>query len=219
MKITIPKHIKTALKIILSLGILGFVIYKIDIKQLAEIFSKVNPAYLIAALAFFALSKLISAFRLNNYLGKVDIDISDKYNIRLYLLGMFYNLFLPGGIGGDGYKIYLLNKRFDVKAKRIFWAILIDRVIGLLALFCLAVGLSLFIPIPIIYKYFVWLLIPISVIVFYFVIKRFFGHFLTILFKTLGQSLLVQLSQVVSAIFILASIHTFDHTLEYILYS
>jgi len=23
---------------------------------------------------------------------------------------MFYNLFLPGGIGGDGYKIYLLNK-------------------------------------------------------------------------------------------------------------
>ncbi|NQU86983.1 MAG: flippase-like domain-containing protein [Mariniphaga sp.] len=57
---------------------------------------------------------------------------------------------------------------------------------------------------------------PLSVIVYYFVIKRFFGHFITILFKTLGQSLLVQLSQVVSAIFILASIQTFDQTLEYI---
>jgi uncharacterized membrane protein YbhN (UPF0104 family) len=129
---------------------------------------------------------------------------------------MFYNLFLPGGIGGDGYKIYLLNKRFDVKAKQIFWAILLDRVMGLLALFCLASGLAMFIPIPEIYKNFVWLLIPLSIATFYIFVRLWFNYFLPVFFKTLGQSFLVQLSQVVAAIFILMSIQTYDQTTEYI---
>jgi uncharacterized membrane protein YbhN (UPF0104 family) len=216
LKIHIPKYIKTAIKIILSLGILGFVLYKIDLRQLADVFARVNVFYLLVALVFFVLSKLISAFRLNRFLKKVDIIISDKFNIKLYLLGMFYNLFLPGGIGGDGYKIYLLNKRSNVKAKQIFWAILLDRVMGLLALFCLASGLAMFIPIPVIYKNFVWLLVPLSITAFYLFIKFWFSYFRPIFFTTLGQSFLVQLSQVASAIFILMSIQTFDHTSGYI---
>ncbi len=129
---------------------------------------------------------------------------------------MFYNLFLPGGIGGDGYKIYLLNKRFKVKAKRIFWAILLDRVMGLLALFCLAAGLALFIPIPTVYNNFVWLLIPLAVLAFFLLIRFWFSYFQPIFFKTLGQSFLVQLSQVIAAIFILMSIQTYDQTTQYI---
>jgi hypothetical protein len=168
------------------------------------------------ALIFFVLSKLISAFRLNQFIKKIGIDISDKFNIKLYLLGMFYNLFLPGGIGGDGYKIYLLNKRFDVKAKQIFWAILLDRVMGLLALFCLAAGLAMFIPIPEVYKNFVWILIPLGIAAFYFFISLWFSYFKSIFVKTLGQSFLVQLSQVASAIFILMSIQVFDDTSSYV---
>ena len=216
MKIHISKHIKTALKIILSLGILGFVFYKIDLGQLADVLARVNVFYLFIALLLFTLSKLISAFRLNKFLRSININISNKFNIKLYLLGMFYNLFLPGGIGGDGYKIYLLNKRFNVKAKQIFWAILLDRVMGLLALFCLAAGLAMFIPIPSMYKNFVWLLIPLSITSFFLFIKFWFSYFKPIFIKTLGQSFLVQLSQVASAIFILMSIQVFDNTSSYI---
>jgi len=216
LKFHIPKYVKTIIKIILSVGILGFVLYKIDLQQLAEVFRRVNIWYLLLALLFFTLSKLISAFRLNSFLKKIGIDISDKFNIKLYLLGMFYNLFLPGGIGGDGYKIYLLNKRFNVKAKQIFWAILLDRVTGLLALFCLAAGLAMFIPTPAIYKNFVWILIPLSIAAFYIFINLWFSYFKTIFIKTLGQSFLVQLFQVASAIFILMSIQVFDNTSSYI---
>ena len=216
MKFHIPKYVKTIIKVILSVGILGFVLYKIDLQQLAEVFRRVNIWYLLLALLFFTLSKLISAFRLNSFLKKIGIDISNKFNIKLYLLGMFYNLFLPGGIGGDGYKIYLLNKRFNVKAKQIFWAILLDRVTGLLALFCLAAGLAMFIPIPEVYKNFVWILIPVSIAAFYIFINFWFSYLKTIFVKTLGQSFLVQLSQVASAIFILMSIQVFDNTSSYI---
>jgi len=213
---SIPKYVKTIIKVVLSVGILGFVLFKIDLQQLAEVFKRVNIWYLLVALLFFALSKLISAFRLNSFLKRINIDISDKFNIKLYLLGMFYNLFLPGGIGGDGYKIYLLNKRFDVKAKRIFWAILLDRVMGLLALFCLAAGLAMFIPIPEGYKNFIWILIPLSIAAFYIFIRLWFLYFKTIFIKTLGLSFLVQLSQVASAIFILMSIQVVDDTSSYI---
>mgnify|MGYP006291941119 CR=1 FL=1 len=216
MKIKVHRHVKTAIKIALSLGILGFVLYKIDTKELLQVFGRVDWLYLIPALFFFALSKFIAAFRLNRFLCASGVKISNRFNLRLYMLGMFYNLFLPGGIGGDGYKIWLLNRRFAVKAKNIFWAILLDRVMGLLALFCLAAGLSAFIPIPAFYRNYTWLLIPLAVAAFYFFVRILFSKYLKIFFQTLGQSFLVQLSQVVSALFILMSIGVFGEMYQYI---
>lgn len=64
----------------------------------------------------FNISKIISSIRLNRYFKDINLSLSQTYNLKLYYLGMFYNLFLPGGIGGDGYKIYIikniLNKKF-----------------------------------------------------------------------------------------------------------
>ncbi len=181
-----------------------------------DVFHRVKPAYLLIALAFFVFSKLVSAYRLNKFLYATGIQISNAFNIRLYLLGMFYNLFLPGGIGGDGYKIYLLNKRFGIKAKKIFWGILIDRLMGLLALFCLASGLSAFIALPLAWLNFAWLLIPVAVLSFYIFIRQLFSGYSQIFFKTLGQSFVVQLSQVISAIFILFSIGVSYQIPEYV---
>ncbi len=60
---------------------------------------------------------------------------------------MFYNLFLPGGIGGDGYKIYLLQKNYQTGTKKIFGAVLADRISGMVALVVLAlIGVSFLNP-------------------------------------------------------------------------
>lgn len=206
MKIHLPKHLKTALKIVLSVGILAFVLYKIDTKALLEVFARVQPLWLLPALLFFALSKYISAFRLSQFLLNTGIDINVSFNLKLYLLGMFYNLFLPGGIGGDGYKIYLLNKRYEVKARSIFWAILLDRVMGLLALFCLAAALAALATLPHFYKTYSWLLIPLAIGAYYYFIKIFFARYRSIFVVTLLQSFLVQLSQLLSALLILLAI-------------
>jgi uncharacterized membrane protein YbhN (UPF0104 family) len=216
VKVHLPKHLKTALKIVLSVGILAFVLYKIDTNALLEVFAHVQPLWLLPALLFFALSKYISAFRLRRFLLNTGIDISASFNLKLYLLGMFYNLFLPGGIGGDGYKIYLLNKRYDVKARSIFWAILLDRVMGLLALFCLAAALAAAATLPQFYKTFSWVLIPLAIIAFYFFIKILFDRYRDIFTITLLQSFLVQLSQIVSAFFILQAIGVNNATVDYL---
>ena len=42
------------------------------------------------------------------------VFISEKESLKLYYKGMFYNIMLPGGIGGDGYKGYYLHNTLHV---------------------------------------------------------------------------------------------------------
>ena len=212
------KNLKTALKIILSLAALIFVFFKIDYQQVLKIYKTSNLLLIFAALLLFVLSKTIAAFRLNRFFLSTGIRLKQSYNLRLYILGMFYNLFLPGGIGGDGYKIYLLNKTHKVKAKSIFWAVLFDRLSGMLALFCLAVIISLFINIPINFNYhsIVWLLIPIALVVFYLILHYFFTHFSEIYISTTSMSFLVQIIQTLCAFVIFKAIGGNEQELEYL---
>jgi uncharacterized protein (TIRG00374 family) len=52
----------------------------------------------------------------------------------LFLIGMFYNQFLPGGTGGDIIKSYLLLKETGGKKAGPLLAVVFDRLIGLVAL-------------------------------------------------------------------------------------
>lgn len=82
------------------------------------------------------------------YFEALGMKLSQIFNLKLYYLGMFYNLFLPGGIGGDGYKVYFLNKHYGAKIKDLINALLQDRISGLFALFillCACFGFSSFV--------------------------------------------------------------------------
>ena len=127
MNIRIHKSLKLLLKIAITAIALYIVFRNIDVREILLLFGKSNPWWLLLALLAFILSQLLSSFRLNQFLKSVDINISEKTNFKLYLLGMYYNLFLPVGIGGVGYKIYLLNKTYNVKIGRLFWALNMDR--------------------------------------------------------------------------------------------
>lgn len=216
MKSRLIKLGKLFLKLVITSAALYYVFHKIDIKELWQTAKTSNIFLLIASLVLFVLSKAVSSVRLNRYIKSIGIHLTEIYNLKLYLLGMYYNLFLPGGIGGDGYKIYLLNKHYNVKTSKIFWAVMLDRVIGVLALFCMAVLLSYFISYPTIYKYFTWLLIPLSIGIAFAVYKRFFKDFVKIFFKTNMQSLWVQILQTLSALLILYSLKVYDNTMEYL---
>jgi uncharacterized membrane protein YbhN (UPF0104 family) len=47
---------------------------------------------------------------------------------------MFLNLFLPGGIGGDGYKVLVLHRSYTLPLRALVTATLADRVGGMLVL-------------------------------------------------------------------------------------
>lgn len=194
-------------KICITLVMLWIVFNKINFKDLLLIMKTSNFFYIFIALFLFILSKIVSSVRLNHFLKSIGIHISEKLNLKLYWLGMYYNLFLPGGIGGDGYKVYLLQKRFNTGSRKIITAIFLDRVTGMLALFVLLVVLSYSLPWPLIYLLLAWLLIPLSITFFYLLIRWLFPDFMSILKRTNTLSYGVQLLQVAETFFILLALH------------
>ena len=210
------KYVKLIVKLLLTLVAFYIVFKNIDIKQVLTLLGHSNFWLLLLAMLFFMLSKYISAVRLNMFFKQIGIFMDEILNIKLYLLGMYYNIFLPGGIGGDGYKIYILSKTFNRKVKSVFWAVLLDRVTGVLALFCLCVVMFFLVPLTIPYKWWLLVLIPLAVVCFYFFLKIFFKDYLSIFNKTNMLSLFVQVAQLISAALILKAIGNDGHTGTYL---
>jgi len=206
VKSKLPPTVKILLKLAITFAALWYVFAKIEVDQVLATMAQSKPFFLAGALILFVLSKIISSLRLNKYLASAGIHISERSNMKLYLLGMYYNLFLPGGIGGDGYKIYLLNRRYEVPARRIFWAVMMDRIIGVLALFCMAVLLYCFIPGNNAQAWYIWILIPLSISLIYLIFRHFFPYLLPVFPSTNFLSLAVQVLQVLSALLILLSL-------------
>jgi len=206
VKIKLHPLVKVLIKLAITVAALWYVFARLDLQQVLGTIANSNFLYLAAALILFVLSKLVSSLRLNRFLASTGIHISEKTNIKLYLLGMYYNLFLPGGIGGDGYKIYLLNRKYEVSTRKIFWAVMMDRIIGLVALFCMAVVLFCFVPGMRVYARYIWILIPIAFSISYLAFRRFFPYLLSVFRISNLLSLLVQLLQVLSAFLILLAL-------------
>lgn len=206
MKIRLPSYVKVFVKLAITVAALWYVFSRLDLQEVLGTIVQSKFLYLAGALILFVLSKMVSSLRLNKFLVSTGIHISERANMKLYLLGMYYNLFLPGGIGGDGYKIYLLNRKHEVRTRKIFWAVMMDRIIGVVALFCMAVVLFCFIPGMGKYAWYIWILIPIAISISYLAFRRFFPYLLRVFRITNLLSIIVQLLQLLSALMILLSL-------------
>lgn len=206
MKIKLPPFVKVLLKLAVTVAALWYVFSRLDLQEVLGTIAQSKFLYLSGALILFVLSKMISSLRLNKFLASTGMLISERTNMKLYLLGMYYNLFLPGGIGGDGYKIYLLNRKYEVSTRKIFWAVMMDRIIGVVALFCMAVVLSCFVPGMGKYAWYLILLIPLAISISYLAFRRFFPYLLRVFRISNLLSLAVQLLQLLSALLILLSL-------------
>lgn len=203
-------------------GLALFLVFrKIDTNQLWQITKTIHWLWLVPAILIFVMSKLFTAFRLNLYFKNIKLNISENLNIRLYLIGMFYNLFLPGGIGGDGYKVYLLNKHYQTPVKSLVQASLLDRLGGLVAIVFLL--LILILPVDLILPFdsqIPWeLLVGIAALLvypaFWLMQKLMFKPFLPSFWKTNGWSMAGQVAQLVCAWFILKSLGVTENFLAY----
>lgn len=184
--VNLRKKAFTVLKIAFSILLVYLVFTKVDFEEVWQTLQRAHLGYLLLAFLLFVLSKVIAAYRLNLYFHLLNVTLSSISNLKLYLLGMFYNLFLPGGIGGDAYKGYLLKKNFQVGTKKVVSALLLDRLNGLLLLFIYACLLTLFIDQNIIseYNYLAIPLILLSMVCFWILCKLFFKFTLDVFWSS-----------------------------------
>jgi len=218
----VSANVKKKLILLLKLVVTGVAIWlvlnQVDLKELANTMLRANPFYLILSLLFFVISKIFAANRLRLFFEEIGVYLSTRYNFRLYLIGMFHNLYLPGGVGGDGYKVYLLHQESKKKVKKLISAVLFDRINGLVALFFLALLLSLISSIRLIFEdweYLVWLLFLLAYPIYFIVAKWLFPKYHKKIIKTTGLSLISQGIQLICTFFLLLSLGVADNVLAY----
>jgi uncharacterized membrane protein YbhN (UPF0104 family) len=199
------KYLKLLLKIAVTAVCFWYISKKIDFHAAKEIFLKANWLWLLLAVILLMLSKLFSAFRLNIYFRNINIHLPGWRNIKLYWLGMFYNLFLPGSISGDAYKVVLLKRKYDSSYKKTSVAVLLDRFSGLLALGLIMSVYGIIVLDKTLYDVVLVIASVAAVAGLYLIVRFYFKDFLAGFWSTFIWGLLVQLTQVVCVYCILLS--------------
>jgi hypothetical protein len=200
------RRLKLVLKLLVTGVCAWYITGKIDWPQAARLLRQANGWHLLPAVSLFVLSKWVSAIRLNIYFRNIELHLSAGDNLRLYWLGMFYNLFLPGAISGDIYKVILLTRNYNKPYKKTATAVILDRFSGLLGLGLLLGILSLFLQLPYALNYLIPWLAILLVPAFYFVLRKFFPDFIPGFYNTLILGLAVQLLQVLAVYMIMLSL-------------
>jgi uncharacterized protein (TIRG00374 family) len=93
------------------------------------------------AIVAYLIVEIAAAVRWQILLRVQKIRLSLPRLSGLFLIGMFYNQFLPGGTGGDIIKSYLLLKETAEHKAGALLAVVFDRLIGLVALVAITVTL------------------------------------------------------------------------------
>jgi glycosyltransferase 2 family protein len=204
------------LKLGISVAALWWVLSKISFKEVIEVYSHSNFLYLACAVVFLMLSFIFSAFRQNLTLRITGAHLTQMLNLKVFWLGMFYNLFLPGGIGGDGYKVYIINKYRKNSLKKNIGAMLVNRISGIVAVGMITIALYYLSGQNIPYGKLAWIGIPILYVIYLVVLRYFFKSFFKIHAGLFWWSLLLQSMQFISAVLILRAFHHTSDIFDYL---
>jgi uncharacterized protein (TIRG00374 family) len=151
-----------SLKLLVSVGLLGYLVTRIDGEQFAHKLASANFSYIALALVIYLGTQIVSALRWTVLTRPLGISTPYKDLAAYYFIGMFFNLFAPSTVGGDVSRVYYLareqNKDHQKHASGstigAAVSVLMDRAIGMVVLIWLgAVGLLLFLNMEFLLRY------------------------------------------------------------------
>jgi len=135
-------YLKTAGKAVISIGLLSYLVYISDPRKILQVFSNISTAkgffFLIMAVLLGIVSILLMSIRWRIILNHYNNSFTLKRLFGFYLIGLFFNNFLPTSIGGDMVRIYkVVGESNDRTAG--FASVIIERVLGIVATLFLAI--------------------------------------------------------------------------------
>ena len=134
-------NLRTILKAVVSLGLLGYLIYLADPVKILEVLDQVwyenGLIYLSIAASLFLLSLLVLSFRWQILVSGYGLKVPTRLLFKYYLIGLFFNNFLPTGIGGDVLRIYNLIQASGERTVS-FASVMTERLLGISSTLILA---------------------------------------------------------------------------------
>ena len=141
------------LKVLVSAGLLIYFFTRIHIERFVETFAKADFSYVAVVLIIYLASQFVGVIRWMILARPLGFKTPVKVLVYYYLIGMFFNLFAPGTVGGDVSRIYYLARDGEPNVDRQWGgttmhaavSVFVDRVVGMAVLVWLgALGLLLF---------------------------------------------------------------------------
>src|SRR5947209_5306195 len=132
----------TALQLAVTIALLIWVFHDPEQRhKMGKALQEAHYRWVAAAIVAYVIVEIAAAIRWQILLRVQKIRLNVPRLIGLFLIGMFYNQFLPGGTGGDIIKRYLLLKETPDHKAGALLAVVFDRFIGLVALVAITVTL------------------------------------------------------------------------------
>lgn len=124
------QYIKFCIRFTVTVLLVLYLLKKIDFSNVLSSFVLINPFAFFFASFLYILSSYISTLRWKIFLPYQKLSISKLFS--LYLIGAFFNNVLPGIIGGDIVKIFMIKEK--IGTKQALASVFMERYIGLSAL-------------------------------------------------------------------------------------
>jgi uncharacterized protein (TIRG00374 family) len=121
-------------KIAVSLGLIFYLISKLDIKAIYEAFAQMDIVLLSFSLPFIFLMYLIKARKWQALLNCIDIKIPIRKSLEIILIGTFYGALTPGRAGEVSRAFYI-----DTEKSRSIPTVIMDRIIDIICLLVLSI--------------------------------------------------------------------------------
>ena len=99
-----------------------------------------NLLWLVPGFLCFGLVLVCGAFRWQLLMKVQGISLQWFRVWKLVMIGMFFNLCLPGGVGGDLIKVFFAMREAPKSKSAVFLSIIVDRIAGMFALIIVSAG-------------------------------------------------------------------------------
>ncbi|MDR0306612.1 MAG: flippase-like domain-containing protein [Chitinispirillales bacterium] len=127
------KIIFTVLKLLATISIIAFLIYRLGWSDIVNTVSGASFEWLAAGILVFLVSGWLGVIQWRLLLGNRGLNIPFVRAFKLYFVGLFFNNFIFGGIVGDAVKVSSIHSQ-DGRGLAGFAATFLDRFAGLWAM-------------------------------------------------------------------------------------
>lgn len=138
-----PSKARTALLLVaqvaISVTLFAWLFRNVRWENIAATLEHARPEWLAAAFGLMLASNLLGAFQWNRLLDAVGIRIPFWKVCSYYHVGLFFNNFLPANVGGDLARVLDAARGPEATRTSAFSTVVLDRMIGTIALGGLAV--------------------------------------------------------------------------------
>jgi len=134
------KPLVNTIKIILAVVLLAVVVRQVDWREVCKQLLALRWWWFVVALGLQWVVVAIGNHRLQILLRALQVSLGYWRTLKYNCIGYFFNLAFPGGTGGDVVKVFYVAREAPGRAAVVVTAILLDRVMGLLALVIIAAG-------------------------------------------------------------------------------